>query len=241
MAASPGGRGCGRATGSPLCFVGRLASCQAGPAPKGALGAAHHVSALPGEVGVDEALGDLLQHRGAQHAQQRPRAVEGVEDGPGLVVALGEEVLFKELHELEVRALLLGERLHAHNCAHGVCVLACRIRGVELVGHARVVLAGEALADGGLHQPREGRHHVDGRVHLGVVKLPVDVDLPLRDVAGEVGDGVGDVVVGHGQNGQLGDGAVAAADAASSLVDGGEVGVHVAGVGATAGHLLARR
>ena len=35
------------------------------------------------------------------------------------------------------------------------------------------------------------------RADLAVVQLPVDVDLALRDVAREVGDGVGDVIVGH--------------------------------------------
>lgn len=45
-------------------------------------------------------------------------------------------------------------------------------------------------------------------------------------------------VVGHGQDGDLGDGAVPALHAPGPLVDGGQVGVHVAGEAAAAGHLL---
>ena len=52
--------------------------------------------------------------------------------------------------------------------------------------------------------------------HPPVVQLAVDVDLPLCDVPGEVWDGVGNVVVGHGQDGQLRDGALAPLNAPCS-------------------------
>ena len=51
------------------------------------------------------------------------------------------------------------------------------------------------LLDGLLHEAGEGGQDVDGRVDLLVVQLPVDEDLSLRDVACQIGDGVGDVVV----------------------------------------------
>mmetsp|Transcript_22306 Transcript_22306/g.53512 ORF Transcript_22306/g.53512 Transcript_22306/m.53512 type:complete len:283 (+) Transcript_22306:600-1448(+) len=70
--------------------------------------------------------------------------------------------------------------------------------------------------------------------------MPVNVDLALCDVPGEVGDGVRDVVVRHRQHRHLGDGATTALDAPSALVDGGKIRVHVPGVPAATGHLLAR-
>lgn len=60
-------------------------------------------------------------------------------------------------------------------------------------------------------------------------------DLPLGDVAREVGDGVRDVVVGHGEDGQLRDGAVAPADTPRTLVDRRQVRVHVTLQGAERG------
>jgi len=51
--------------------------------------------------------------------------------------------------------------------------------------------------------------HVDRRVDLAVLQRAVDVDLPLGDVSRQVGDRVGDVVVGHRQNRELRDGAAA--------------------------------
>ena len=125
-----------------------------------------------------------------------------------------------------------GPRAHLHVLADGV------VR-VELVADVAVVLARHTLADGRLHQPRERGQHVDRRVDLPVVQLPVDVDLALGNVARQVGDGVRDVVVGHGEDGELRDRARAALDAAGALVDGRQVRVHIAGVAAAAGHLLA--
>ena len=103
-------------------------------------------------------------------------------------------------------------------------VLANGVAGVQLVGHVAVVLSGHALADGTLHETRERRQHVDGRGDLTearegrhgrvrrtaaarmkgarshargdapVVKLSVNVDLALGNVAGKVGNGGGDVI-----------------------------------------------
>lgn len=51
------------------------------------------------------------------------------------------------------------------------------------------------LFDGLLHEAGEGGEDVDGRVDLFVVELSVDEDLSLSDVSGEVGNGVGYIVV----------------------------------------------
>jgi len=52
--------------------------------------------------------------------------------------------------------------------------------------------------------------------------------LAFRDVARQVRNGVCDVVVWHGQDRKLRNGAVRAMNPASSLIDGGQIGVHVA-------------
>ena len=58
-------------------------------------------------------------------------------------------------------------------------------------------------ADARVHEPREGGQHVDRWEHSAPVELSTEDHLALGDVAGEIGDGVGDVVVRHGQDGQL--------------------------------------
>mmetsp|Transcript_8763 Transcript_8763/g.12022 ORF Transcript_8763/g.12022 Transcript_8763/m.12022 type:complete len:403 (-) Transcript_8763:296-1504(-) len=88
--------------------------------------------------------------------------------------------------------------------------------------------------DGRLHQTRQGGEHIDGRVDLPVVQGVVDKDLTLSDVASQVGNGMGDIRVGHRQDGQLSDGTVGAADTAGALIDSGEIGVHVTRVTTTA-------
>ena len=71
------------------------------------------------------------------------------------------------------------------------------------------------------------------------MQLPAQHDLPLGDVARQVRDGVGDVVVGHRQHGKLRHRARLALEHTGALEDGGEVRVHVRGVPAPPGDLLA--
>jgi hypothetical protein len=180
-----------------------------------------------------------LQHLLGEDTQQLPANVQRLEDGTVLVVALGDEVLLELAEELEVEQVVGGERLLADHSLHGLHVLADGVARVQLIGHVRVVLPGHVLTDGRLHQTRQRWQHVHWWVDLPVVQLPVNVDLTLGDVTGQIGDWMGDVVVGHGQNGNLSDGTVAALDSASALVDGGQIGVHVTGETTSAGHLLA--
>lgn len=70
------------------------------------------------------------------------------------------------------------------------------------------------------------------------MQLPVHVDLALCDVASQIRDGMGDVVVGHRQDRDLSDGAVAAGDTASALIDCGQICVHVTGEATTTGNLF---
>jgi ribosomal protein S30 len=86
-----------------------------------------------------------------------------------------------------------------------------------------------------------GRDDETDRIDLSVLQLALDVDLSLRDVPRQVRDGVRDVVVGHGKDGELRDGPLAVFYATGALVDGGQVRVHVPRVPAPPRHLLPRR
>jgi hypothetical protein len=72
-------------------------------------------------------------------------------------------------------------------------------------------------------------------------ELPVEDDLALGDVAGQVRDGVGDIVVGHREEGYLRYRALRALDPARALVERGQVGIEVARVALARGNLAARR
>ena len=119
---------------------------------------------------------------------------------PVLIATLRDEVLLELAEELEIEEVIRRERLFSDHGLHRLHVLADGVARVELVRHVRVVLPGHALADGGLHETRERRQHVDRRVDLSVVQLTIYVDLALRDVSSQIGDGVSDVIVGHRQN-----------------------------------------
>ena len=59
------------------------------------------------------------------------------------------------------------------------------------------------------------------------MQLPVNIDLTLCDVASQVGDWMCNVIVGHGQNRQLRDRTLAPLNAPRTLVDSGQVSIHV--------------
>ena len=101
-----------------------------------------------------------------------------------------------------------------------------------------MILPGAAHADALVLQTGQGGQHVHGGIDALAEQLPAQDDLPLGDIAGQVGDGVGLVVLGHGQDGDEGDGALLAHLAAGPLVDGGQVGVQVARIAPAARHLL---
>ena len=194
---------------------------------------------LAGVELVEDLLGDTLEHLTGEGTAETPGDVERVEDVAHLVRLLGKEALLKLCEELEVQKVLGRQSLLSDDRLHGSDILADCIVGIHLVGKSVVVLARHALSDGRLHKARQRRKHVDGRVHLPVVQLAVDVHLALRDVPGKVGDGMRDVVVGHREHRDLGDRAVTALDTAGTLVDRGKIRIHVTRVATAAGHLLA--
>ena len=93
-----------------------------------------------------------------------------------------------------------------------------------------MVFAGITLANAVLHQARKAGQHADGRVDALLVQIAVQHNLPLGDIARQVGDGVGDIIVRHGENGNLRYAAAAPGNDTRALVQAGKVGIQVPGV-----------
>ena len=104
-----------------------------------------------------------------------------------------------------------------------------------------MVLSGLALADTLVFQTGQGGKNVNGRHISLAVHFTGKNDLSLGDVSGKVGNGVSFVVLGHGQDRDHGDGALASRFSARTLVHGCKVGVKVTGVTAPAGNFLSCR
>src|SRR5450759_868155 len=195
---------------------------------------------LAGVILLDVLDLDPLELVRRQQRQQVPADLEGLLD-VAVLVALVEELLLELVRELQVQPVGLGERLLADDGDQPSQVDALGVEGVELVRDAPVIGPGLILADALVHQAREARQHVDRREDALAVQASREDDLALGDVPGEVGDRVRDVVVGHGEDRHLGDGALPALDPARALVQAREVGVHVSGIAAPSGNLLAGR
>ena len=67
------------------------------------------------------------------------------------------------------------------------------------------------------------------------MKLSVKYDLTLGDISRKVGDGMGDIVVRHGQDGDLGDRSCSAPDDSRALIKSGELTVQISGISFTGG------
>src|SRR6266487_4062251 len=162
---------------------------------------------------------DLREPGLVQRRQELPAYLEGVDDAPVLLGTLADELLLEPIRELEHLPISVGEGLLPDDRHEAPHVLALRVCGVQLVRDLLVVLPRPVLADPGVHEPREGRQRVDRRVDALAVQLPVHGDLALGDVAGQVRDRVGPVVVGDRHDRDLRDRTRPAVDAARALVD----------------------
>mmetsp|Transcript_75879 Transcript_75879/g.180300 ORF Transcript_75879/g.180300 Transcript_75879/m.180300 type:complete len:235 (+) Transcript_75879:81-785(+) len=187
---------------------------------------------------VLDLLRDLLEELRWQNAQQLPGDVKRGEDVTVLISSLRNEALLELLSELQILVLILTQSLLADDCLHGAGILTDGVVRVQLVTDVGVVHSGHALANTRLHQSTKRWQHIDGWVDLPVVQATVDEHLSLCDVAGEVRDRVGDVIVWHCENWELGDSAVASLDTSCTFIDGRQVGVHVTWVTTATRHLL---
>merc|ERR1719483_1884675 len=63
--------------------------------------------------------------------------------------------------------------------------------------------------------------------------LSVDVDLSFGDITGKIWDWMGNIIIRHGKDWNLGDGTSLANDTSSSLVQGREISIHITRVTTT--------
>jgi hypothetical protein len=64
-----------------------------------------------------------------------------------------------------------------------------------------VICACVTLADTVFHQARQAWQTGDRRIDTTLEEVSIQYDLSFRDVPGEIGDGMADVVRRHGENG----------------------------------------
>ena len=70
------------------------------------------------------------------------------------------------------------------------------------------------------------------------VKFPAQYNLTFGNISGQVGNGMGLVVLGHGQYRYLRDGALLALYPSGPLVNGSKVGIHVTRIAPAARHFF---
>ena len=101
-----------------------------------------------------------------------------------------------------------------------------------------MIISSHALSNSSLHQTRQRRKNVNWRVDTSLVHVSVNVYLPFSNVSSQIWNRMCDIVIRHCQNRDLGDGATLALHSTSSLVDGGQICVHVTRVTSSSGDLF---
>lgn len=207
--------------------------------------------------------GNTLQHFLGENSQQLPANIERLKYRSVLVVALlvhkkriplvransrkrqvsylSNKGLLKLVQKFKIQQVFSCEGLLTDNRLHGLHVFADGVASVQLVGHVGVVLSGHALTNGRLHETTQRGKHVDGWVHLPVVQLTIHVHLTLSNVTSKIRNGVSNIVIWHSKNRNLRNGAIATLHTTGSLVDSGQISVHVTGETSTAGNFLSSR
>ena len=79
------------------------------------------------------------------------------------------------------------------DCLHGSSVLGSCVVSIKLVGNWSVVFS--VLFNGFLHQSGQRWQDVDWRVNLFIVQLSIDEDLSFCNVASQIGNWMGDIIV----------------------------------------------
>lgn len=151
---------------------------------------------------------------------------------------LSNKGLLKLVQKFKVQQVLSCEGLLTDNRLHGLHVFADGVASVQLVGHVGMVLSGHALANSRLHETTQRGKHIDGWVNLPIVQLTIHVHLALSNVTSKIRNGVSYIVIWHSENGNLRNGAVATLHTTGTLVDSGQISVHVTGETSTAGNFL---
>ena len=83
------------------------------------------------------------------------------------------------------------------------------------------------LSDAVLHETGQRRQDIDRRVNGLAIQRTIQNDLSLGDISGQVGDRMGDVIVGHGENRQLRHRAFHSPHDTCTLIDGRQLAVKI--------------
>lgn len=203
-----------------------------------------------GTAGIEfllELLIDSSQLISGEVREELPADVERLEDISLLVLTLGDEELLELVVELQHRLVISSESLLTDDGLHSNSILTHGIESVHLVGNIGVILSGHHFVDilveanSVLHETGQGGQHVNWRIDVLLVHVLIDIDLTLGNVASEIGDGMSDIIVGHGEDRNLSDGTTSAIDSTGSLIDSRKISVHVTGITSSTGHLLSGR
>ena len=176
-----------------------------------------------------------------QQAEQLPGALQRLFNRAPLVAALSHKIRLEGIAEAEVPLIAIGQFLSTHDRGQRADIAHAGVARIELIGQVGMILTRPLATNRVFHDTRKRGQRIDRGIDPLLIQLTVEHDLPLGDVAGQIGNRMRNIVVGHRQDRQLRNRALGGLDPATALIDLGQIGVEIARIALTTGHLAAGR
>ena len=97
---------------------------------------------------------------------------------------------------------------------------------------------GHSVTDSMLHQTGQGWEYVNWWIDSSSVHVSINIDLALSDISSKIWNWMSDIIIGHCEDGELGNGSELSINTTGSLIDGGKIRIHVTWVTSSTRHLL---
>ncbi|RUS78984.1 hypothetical protein EGW08_013241, partial [Elysia chlorotica] len=161
------------------------------------------------------------------------------------LLTLSNKVLFKFCEKFKIKKILRGQGFLSYHSFHGLHIFPNSIASIlksdthQLVRNISMILSCHIFSNGRFHQPRQRWKHIDGRIDLHIKKLSMNYLFSLTILKIFVFFSIqGFTIIRHSKNGNLGDGTISAFNTTSSLIDCGQISVHVTRETTTSRHFF---
>src|SRR5688572_21477301 len=160
-----------------------------------------------------------------QNGKKFPADLQRSLDGSIFSKALVDEFTFERATELKIFLIDFAQFFFTDDGCERADVLRSCISGVKLSTPAWMIFTRAALADTVLHQTGKARQYGHRRVDAREVQFTSQHDLAFGNVTGKIRHWVGNVIVGHGQDRDLCDRALAGANTAGAFIHRREIAI----------------
>jgi len=129
--------------------------------------------------------------------------------------------------ELKIEFIFICKSFLTDDCLHSLCIFTLSVKSIHLVRYIRMIVSCHTFTNSTLHQSGKRWQHINWWVNTSLVHVSIDVDLTFCNITCQVWDRMCDIIIRHCQDRNLCDRTNSSGDSTSSLVDCGQICVHI--------------